>query len=139
MRTLYLNENDNLNIQLDGLSLWIKEDGKGQRIPFRLVNEVIVSGNVKLETKAISLFAHQGAPVVFLDKSGTFHTIATAPGVINRNIFEFLSDKPKIVEAMENLLNAQRKKLQFFIEKDFLNVDIRKIKETGFHEKDYPL
>ena len=38
---------------------------------------------------------------------------------------------------MENLLNAQRKKLQYFVAKDFFNVDIRKIKETGFHEKDY--
>lgn len=137
MRTLYLNENDNLNIFLDGPSLWIEENGMGRRIPFRLVNEVIISGNVKLETKAISLFARKGAPVIFIDKNGTFHTIAIAPGAINRNIFEFLSDKPKTVEAMENLLNAQRKKLQYFIAKDFFNVDIRKIKETGFHEKDY--
>jgi|TARA_B100001964_G_scaffold245774_1_gene335889 hypothetical protein len=137
MRTLYLNENDNLNIVIDGPSLWIEEDGKGQRIPFRLVNEVIVSGNIKLETKAISVFARRGTPVVFLDKRGTFHTIAIAPGAINRNVFEFLSDKSKIVEAMENLLNAQRKKIQYSVAKDFFKMDIKKIKEIGFHEKDY--
>lgn len=137
MRTLYLNENDNLNISLDGPSLWIEENGMGRRVPLRLVNEVIISGNIKLETKAITFFAQRGAPVVFIDKKGTFHTIAVAPGAISRNVFELLAGKPGIVEALENLLNAQRKKLQYFIAKDFFTMDIRKIKERGFHEKEY--
>lgn len=70
-RTLYLNENTTLNVIRDGTSLVVKEEGKsGRRVPARMVQRVIVAGNIKLETSLITLFTQNNVPVTFLDKKG---------------------------------------------------------------------
>lgn len=70
-RTLYLNENTTLNVIRDGPSLVVKEEGmSGRRVPARMVQRVIVTGNIKLETSLITLFTQNNVPVTFLDKKG---------------------------------------------------------------------
>lgn len=68
-RTLYLNENDNdLMLRRDGPSLWVKAKEKaGQRIPVRVISRVVIIGNVKLDSDAITLFAENDVPVVFMN------------------------------------------------------------------------
>jgi len=70
-RTLYLNENDDIQIRRDGPSIWIKQKGKaGRRIPQNLVDRVVIIGNVKLDTGVITLFTAKGVPVTFLNMAG---------------------------------------------------------------------
>lgn len=70
-RTLYLNENRGLRVLRDGPSIWIKwMDRSGQRVPVRFVSRVVVMGNVKLESAAITLFTENNIPVVFMNHRG---------------------------------------------------------------------
>ncbi|GAN32030.1 MAG: hypothetical protein DYG83_05015 [Candidatus Brocadia sp. AMX2] len=70
-RTLYLNENTTLNVMRDGPSLVVKEGGKsGRRVPARMIQRVIITGNIKLETSLITLFTQNNVPVTFLDRKG---------------------------------------------------------------------
>lgn len=70
-RTLYLNENTTLNVMRDGPSIVVKEGGKsGRRVPARMIQRVIIIGNIKLETSLITLFTQNNVPVTFLDRKG---------------------------------------------------------------------
>ncbi|MFN3531862.1 MAG: CRISPR-associated endonuclease Cas1, partial [Candidatus Brocadia sp.] len=67
-RTLYLNENTTLNVIRDGPSIVVKEGKKsGRRVPARMIQRVIITGNIKLETSLITLFTQNNVPVTFLD------------------------------------------------------------------------
>lgn len=69
-RTLYLNENSNINVMRDGPSVWIQwRGGSGQRVPARLVGRVIVIGNVRLEAGVITLFTENDVPMLFLNRA----------------------------------------------------------------------
>lgn len=66
-RTLYINSTNKPVITRDGPSIWIREEGRaGRRIPARLVNRVIIIGNVKLDAGSIALFAEYNTPVTFM-------------------------------------------------------------------------
>lgn len=70
-RTLYLNENTTLDVIRDGPSLVVKEEGKsGRRVPARMIQRVVITGNIKLETGLITLFTQNNVPITFLDKKG---------------------------------------------------------------------
>lgn len=70
-RTLYLNENTTLSVIRDGPSLVVMEDGKSsRRVPARMIQRVVITGNIKLETSLITLFTQNNVPVTFLDKKG---------------------------------------------------------------------
>lgn len=70
-KTLYLNESTTLNVIRDGPSIVVKEDGKsGRRVPARMIQRVVIMGNIKLETDLITLFTQHNIPVTFLDKRG---------------------------------------------------------------------
>lgn len=68
-RTLYLNESaGDLHVKRDGPSVWITaRETAGRRVPARLLSRVVVMGNVKLDARAITLFAEHDIPVVFMD------------------------------------------------------------------------
>jgi hypothetical protein len=70
-KTLYLNESGNdLCVMRDGPSVWIKmRERAGQRVPVRLVERVVVMGNVKIDAGAITLWGENGIPVLFMDSS----------------------------------------------------------------------
>lgn len=68
-RTLYLNESaGDLYVKRDGPSVWITaKETAGRRVPARLLSRVVVMGNVRLDAGAITLFAENDIPVVFMD------------------------------------------------------------------------
>jgi CRISPR/Cas system-associated endonuclease Cas1 len=70
-KTLYLNENTTLSVIRDGPSIVVKEEGKsGKRVPARIIQRVVIIGNIKLETSLITLFTQNNVPVTFFDKKG---------------------------------------------------------------------
>lgn len=71
-RSLYLNGNMNgLTVLRDGPSVWIKDRSiAGRRVPVRLVSRVVIIGNVKIDAMAITLFAENNIPVVFMERTG---------------------------------------------------------------------
>lgn len=70
-RTLYLTEKHGVEIRRDGPSVWIREKGKaGHRVPARLVDRVVVIGNIRMDAGLISLFTEENIPVTFFDRRG---------------------------------------------------------------------
>lgn len=70
-KTLYLNESTTLNVIRDGPSIVVNEEGKsGRRVPARMIQRVVIIGNIRLETGLITLFTQNNVPVMFLDKKG---------------------------------------------------------------------
>lgn len=71
-RSLYLNDNlRGLTVLRDGPSVWIKDRATaGRRIPVRLVSRVTVIGNVRIDSGAITLFAENNIPVIFMHRTG---------------------------------------------------------------------
>lgn len=70
-RSLYLNDNMNgLTVLRDGPSVWIKQRAvAGRRLPIRLISRVVIIGNVKIDAMAITLFAENNIPVIFMHRS----------------------------------------------------------------------
>lgn len=70
-KTLYLNESATLNVIKDGPSIVVTEGGmSGRRVPARMIQRVVITGNIKLDTSLITLFTQNNIPVTFLDKRG---------------------------------------------------------------------
>ncbi len=71
-RSLYLNDNmKGLTVLRDGPSVWIKDRSiAGRRVPVRLVSRVVIIGNVKIDAMAITLFAENNIPVIFMKRTG---------------------------------------------------------------------
>ncbi|NOZ67655.1 MAG: hypothetical protein GXP46_00060 [Deferribacteres bacterium] len=67
-RTLYISQTNKPVIERDGPSIWVREEGRaGRRIPARLVDRVVVIGNVRLDSGMITLFADNNTPITFLN------------------------------------------------------------------------
>ncbi|MBI5307891.1 MAG: CRISPR-associated endonuclease Cas1 [Planctomycetes bacterium] len=115
-RTLYLNENTTLNVIRDGPSLVVKEDGKSdRRVPARLVQQVIITGNIKLETSLITLFTQNNVPVTFFDKKGCQIAVTLPyrhylPGYYKEQRIFFESDYT--IQRFMTFLRAYRQRIQ---------------------------
>lgn len=70
-RTLYLNATrQNLLVLRDGPSVCIRRRERApQRVPVRLLGRVVIIGNVRLDAGAITLFAENDIPVVFMNRA----------------------------------------------------------------------
>lgn len=70
-RSLYLVDNENIEVTADGPSLWIQKPMKaGQRVPLRLINRVYVIGNIKISSEAMLALAEQNIPLIVSRHSG---------------------------------------------------------------------
>ncbi|MCX7794691.1 MAG: CRISPR-associated endonuclease Cas1 [Thermodesulfovibrionales bacterium] len=71
-RSLYINDNlKGLTVLRDGPSVWIKDRfTAGRRIPARLISRVVIIGNVRIDAQAITLFAENNIPVIFMQRNG---------------------------------------------------------------------
>lgn len=81
-KTLYLNENNAIIVKKDGPSLWIKEGNRaGRRVPVRLIGQVVIRGNIMLESAVITLLTENGIPVSFIScgKGSTATTMSVNP------------------------------------------------------------
>lgn len=70
-RTLYLVENkERIVVQRDGPSFLITLKNKApRRVPVRLIDKVVVVGNIRLDSETITLCAEHQIPVLFIDKT----------------------------------------------------------------------
>lgn len=69
-KTLYLNENQGLNVMRDGPSVLIQRQDKAkQRVPARLISRMVVIGNVRIDAGTITLFTENDIPVVFVSRN----------------------------------------------------------------------
>jgi len=140
-RTLYLNENKGLRVFRDGPSIWIKEDGKaGKRIPARLVNRVVIIGNLRLEAGVITLFTDNDIPVTFFDHRG--NTVAVAMPY-NHQLPRHYEEQKVFLETEDNIerfkrwLYAKRKEIQLGVVKRISKRVAGLFISKGFREKDY--
>jgi len=140
-RTLYLTDKENVAITRDGPSIWVTGDGKaGRRIPARLVDKVIVFGNVKIEAEVITLFAGHNVPMVFINKKGGEAAVAMP----RNDHVENHHDEQKVVLANEENIKAymawmddRRKEVQLdVLERISKNVAAH-YRDNGFCEQDY--
>lgn len=142
LKALYLNESDGLVVRTDGPSLWIKEAGKaGRRVPVRLVSNVIVRGNVRMDAGAIMLFAESGVPVVFIGKNGVSAAVLNAgvhESILRERIFRTSTHKEGIRRVKE-WLTARRRNAVARLLNDIMPFDAVRVavKTKGFQEKDY--
>lgn len=139
-RTLYLSENRNIRVNRDGPSVWVKADnGAGQRVPARLIGRVVIIGNVRLDSGAITLFADNDIPVVFLTRSGDEAAVALP---YNHKLPTHYEEQKVFLETKENSLryenwaNTKRMVLQVNAMKRLLRSGSFKFK-FGFGEGNY--
>ena len=100
-RTLYLNEKKGLEVLRDGPSVWVKEDGvAGRRIPARLIEHVIIMGNVRLDAGVITLFTENNIPITFMNNKGN-EVALTIP--FNHHYNTHYHDQRKILEKGKNI------------------------------------
>ncbi len=140
-RSLYLSEKKGMIVRRDGPSLWIKARGEaGQRVPARLIKRVIITGNVRLDAGAITLFAERGVPVAFLNQSGEI--LATAAGVnisdlaIAERQKELLSDSEGCRRSLD-WIYARRQNLQLQFLKEIAPRKTEYFELAGFRDEEY--
>ncbi len=140
-RTIYLNENRNIFVKTDGPSLWIKEkDRAGRRVPVRLINQMIITGNVRIESGVIAMLVERGVPITFLNKKSGMR----ASVIEDDPTYTVLKEKVERLRMssggqtrVKNWLQARRKTFQ-----RRLLVNINKsfgifIEKRGFKEEYY--
>ncbi len=128
-------------VRRDGPSLWIKARGEaGQRVPARLIKRVIITGNVRLDAGAITLFAERGVPVAFLNQSGEILATATGVDISDCAIAErqkaLLSDSEGCRRSLD-WIYARRQNLQLQLLKDIAPLKAEYFEISGFREEDY--
>ncbi|MGQ3685904.1 MAG: CRISPR-associated endonuclease Cas1 [Candidatus Loosdrechtia sp.] len=141
-KTLYLNENSTLSVTLDGPSIVVKEEGKsGRRVPARVIQRVVITGNIKLETGLITLFTQNNVPVTFLDKKGDRVAVTLPykdylPGQYKAQKTFFESDYSR--RRYMIFLRAYRQRVQIDVLKRLLKRQVpEKFVTVGLKEEDY--
>lgn len=115
-RTLYLNESaGDLYVKRDGPSVWVTaRETAGRRVPARFLSRVVVMGNVKLDSGAITLFTEHDIPVVFMDNKAE-ETAMAIP--YNHRLPSHYEEQKVFLESEENTVRyeewAQAKRAVF--------------------------
>jgi len=140
-RTLYLNENKNLRVYLDGPSIWIKEDGKaGRRVPARVVSRVVIIGNLKCEAGALTLFTDNDVPVTLISRKGDSVAVVMP---YNDNLSRYYYRQKAFLKTEENInrfkdwLYAQRRVLEIYVLKRLSKKIAGEFVMNGFRTRDY--
>ncbi|MEK7846983.1 MAG: CRISPR-associated endonuclease Cas1 [Nitrospinota bacterium] len=139
-KTVYLNEKKDLVVRRDGPSLLIEEENKaGRRIPPGLIGQVIIRGNVRIESGVIMLLAEHGVPVMFLSrkKGITAVTLTFDSGneVLRSKVIN-LANSCSGQERVKILLNSIRQNLKRKLIKDLFPDKAWIIDEKGLKEKE---
>lgn len=101
-RALYLNANENnIIVVCDGPSVLIKEGSSAyRRIPVRLVNKVVITGNVKIDANSIMLFADNEVPIIFLRSNGGKSAVVTP---FSHELASFYQAQKMILATQDNM------------------------------------
>ncbi len=141
MRTLYLNGNSRITVRGDGPSLLINElQSADRRVPLRLIGQVIIRGNITIESNVITLLAEHGVPVSFLSSRGEVTATALtldANSDLIRERVERLSRSDKGADKVNEWLRAGRRNAERTLVKDLMPSKIKVIYRNGLREEDY--
>ncbi len=142
-RTLYLNDSKGIYVRLDGPSLWIKEKFRAwRRVPLRLIGEVVIKGNIRMETGVITRLVGSGIPVTFLDTKNdliaTTLELDTTQTILRYRVERLRSSKNGN-DRIREWLYARRKMFQIALIKRFCPhlraiIDRKGIKEDIYKE-----
>ena len=142
-RTLYLNENRGMTVFRDGPSIRVEEKTKaGRRIPVRLVGRVIVIGNVRLDSGAITLFTENDIPVTFMNRRSEETAVAMP---YNHRLPTHYEEQKSLLDSEENIYrykewaDAKRALLQLNMIRRFLPALAHKLEKSGFGEGNYQI
>lgn len=115
-RTLYLCEAKGLTVKVDGPSLWIEQKGvAGKRVPFQMIERVMIVGNIRLDTDVLSHLASENVPVTIFTKNGKGISILVSyddsyPCYYHRQKIFYMS--PFNEERFKNIVRHWRRKTQ---------------------------
>lgn len=140
-KSLYINQANNPVVLRDGPSVWIEEQGKaGRRIPARLITRVVIIGNVKLDSGAITLFAKNNISITFMD-SGAEESAVVIP--YNKRLSSHYKEQKFFLDSDENIIryetwaDTKRALLQLNLIKRYLPALAIKLESRGFGEGNY--
>lgn len=140
-KTLYLNENEGLEVTRDGPSIWVREDGRsGRRVPVRLVGRVVIIGNLKIEASVITLFTENDIPVTFMNRKGR-QVAVTIP--YNHNLPRHYEEQRVLIGTEENenrvktLIASRRREFHLRTVKRLSGIVAADFITNGFRESDY--
>lgn len=104
-RSLYLFENENrITVHRDGPSVLITKKGKAPtRIPVKLVDKVIVIGNIRIDSYSLLLFSENQIPVLFLDNKNREQAL----------LLPYNHKLPAFYKAQKILLNSEQSVKRF--------------------------
>ena len=130
-----------MTVKRDGPSLWIHEPGKaGRRVPARLVSRVVVIGNVRLDTEALTLYTACGVPITFMDHGGRVLGAALAYDIRPedfRDRQQALADDAEMACRIESWMEAARRKGRLDMVRRLAPNLAREFECLGFREMDY--
>lgn len=141
-RTLYINENNGLVVKRDGHSLWIEENHMaGRRVPARLINSIVIRGNVKLDAGVITLFAEHGVPVSFLSRDGAVcATVITARpehSSVKEKMLRLKRDDERRERVREWLCSSRRSLMVAHVRDMLPERLFRIVEDKGLRDADY--
>jgi len=139
-RTVYLNERKGIRVRRDGPSLWIEERGRaGRRVPLRLIGQVVIRGNIRLDSGVITMLAAEGIPVTFL--SAGEDPVVALPADTDRarlrGRVERFRRSRRGVEAVRQLFCARKRTLETGLIRRLLPEAAALVGEKGLRERDY--
>ncbi|WP_347275360.1 CRISPR-associated endonuclease Cas1 [Candidatus Kuenenia sp.] len=141
-KALYLHENKAVKIIRDGPSVLIREEGKAdRRVPARMIQRVVIAGNIKLDTGLLTMFTDNNVPVTMFDKSGNRIAVVLP---CRQRLPERCTGQKIFLESEYNIkrymtfLRAHRHGIQINVLKRLLKQQMPDTYITvGFKEEDY--
>jgi CRISPR/Cas system-associated endonuclease Cas1 len=140
-KALYINQTNKPVVMRDGPSVWVTEEGRaGRRIPVRLINRVVIIGNVRVDAGAIMLFSSSNIPITFLD-SRAKETAVVIP--YNHRLPKHYKEQKILLASEDNIrrykkwVNSRRTLIQLNFVKRFLPGLFKILRHKGFGEGNY--
>jgi CRISPR/Cas system-associated endonuclease Cas1 len=140
-RILYLTEKKDTEVRRDGPSLWVKERTRaGYRIPARLLDMVVVIGNVRMDSGVVTIFSEQNIPVTFLNARG--ETIAIAmpyrdPSPDRREEQRRFFRIQGNMERFERWFYSRKRHVRLYVTARIEPAKARTFQDEGFRDADY--
>lgn len=140
-KTLYLSETKGLQVLRDGPSLWITQEGKaGRRIPCRLIGRVVIIGNVRIDSGAVTLFTDSNIPVTFMNMRGEEAAVTVPYTHRHARHYErqkILLKTEENAKRFKNWIASKRREVQIETMKNLSNAITLNFTERGYKDSAY--
>ena len=139
-KTLYLKENRGIHVMQDGPSVCIKTDGRpNRRIPARLLEQVVIYGNVSVETSVFLMLAACNIPVTLLNRGNETAVLMpySSHTVEDHEEQRVLTQTDINVERVISWVRSKRRRVQMNVIKRLSSDAYLRFRLSGFRESDY--